>query len=96
MTLAMLLVMVGIVPYLPALVALAIAVIAANWREIKLSKQEKISIAIVGVVLVLSVLAIGNTFGRKETVEKKPVAPIAAPKTNSQPPATSQQRQHQG
>lgn len=92
MTLAMLLVMVGIVPYLPALVALAIAVIAANWREIKLSKQEKISIAIVGVVLVLSVLAIGNTFGRKETVEKKPVAPVAAPKS----PATSQQRQHQG
>ena len=89
MTLAMLLVLVGLVPYLPALVALAIAVVAANWREIRLSKQEKISVAIVGVVLVLSVFAIGNAFGPTEAAKKKPVPPTTAPVSSPHSPATS-------
>jgi hypothetical protein len=51
MTLGMLAVMMGGLPYLPALVALAVAVVAGNWREFKLSRQEKISTALVAVVL---------------------------------------------
>ncbi len=51
MSAAMLAVMFGLVPYLPALVVLAIAVVAANWGRFKLTRQEKISTAIVGIVL---------------------------------------------
>ena len=54
MTLGMLAVMFGLLPSLPALIALAIAVILANRREFHLSRQEKISTAIVAVLLVFS------------------------------------------
>lgn len=54
MTLGMLAVVFDFIPFLPALIALAVAVIAANWREFKLSRQEKISTAIVGVLLAAS------------------------------------------
>lgn len=51
MTAAMLAVLFNLVPFFPALVTLALAVVIANFREFKLSKEEKISIAIVGVLL---------------------------------------------
>ena len=54
MTLGMLAVMFGILHSLPALITLAIAVVAANLREFKLSRQEKISTAVVGIILLIS------------------------------------------
>lgn len=55
MTLGMLAVLfISLLPYLPALMVLAVAVIAGNWREFKLSREEKISTAIVGVLLAVS------------------------------------------
>lgn len=54
MTLGMLAVMFGILEHLPALVVLAAAVVVANVREFRLSKQEAVSIAIVAAVLAAS------------------------------------------
>ena len=55
MTLGMLAVLfIPVLPYLPALMVLAVAVVAGNWREFKLSREEKISTAIVGVLLAVS------------------------------------------
>jgi len=54
MTLGMLVVMSGALEQLPALVVLALAVVAANIREFKLSKQEAISIGIVAALLAAS------------------------------------------
>lgn len=91
MSFAMLLVTAKLMPYLPALVALAIAVVAANWREFKLSKQEMVSTAVVGVALIAAVLIMGNAFAPKKEIKKKPTTPISAPKSPAQslPPATS-------
>lgn len=82
MTVAMATVMMGALPYLPALVTLAIAVLAANWGQFKLSRQEKISIAIVAVMLLASlplVWAIMRS-GNSDSVKAKPPAPVSAPK----------------
>lgn len=54
MALGMLLVVFGVFPYIPALIVLSAAVVAANYKEFKLSKEEKISTAIVGIVLAAS------------------------------------------
>ena len=54
MTIGMLTVMFGILPFFPALITLAIAVVAANRREFNLSRQEKVSTAIVGILLFAS------------------------------------------
>jgi hypothetical protein len=52
MTLAMLAVLLDFAPYIPALIALAVAVVLANWGQFKLSRQEKISTAIVALALI--------------------------------------------
>ncbi len=91
MTIAMLAVMMGIVPYLPALVALAIAVIAANWRQFKLSKQEKISTAIVAVLLIATMPLVWYVLKPKSTPKPRPPAPVSAPR--SQPSPKAQQPQ---
>ena len=80
MTLAMLAVMMRFVPFVPALVALAIAVVAANWREFKLTRQEKISTAIVGVVLFAVVLGMGQLAKPPDKPKKPNPAPISAPR----------------
>jgi len=55
MTLGMLAVLfIPTLPYLPALMVLAVAVVAGNWREFKLTRQEKISTAVVGALLAVS------------------------------------------
>ncbi|MCX6345291.1 MAG: hypothetical protein NT018_09505 [Armatimonadetes bacterium] len=54
MTLGMLAVTFNFLPFLPGLIVLAVAVVAANWREFKLSREEKISTAIVGLLLAAS------------------------------------------
>lgn len=54
MTIGMLLVWNGLLDYLPALITLGISVIAANWGKFKLSRQEKISTAVVAVVLAIT------------------------------------------
>lgn len=53
MTIGMLAVMFDLLPFLPALTVLAVAVVGANYREFKLSKQEKMSVAILAVALVI-------------------------------------------
>lgn len=92
MTLAMLAVMMGLVPYLPALVALAIAVVAANWRQFKLSKQEKISTAIVAVLLVATMPLVWYVLRPKPAPKRTHAAPVSAPRSQPsrqapQPPA---------
>ena len=62
MAIGMLAVVFGILRFLPALVVLAIAVVAANWREFKLSRQEKISTTIVAAVLLVSLPVIWSLF----------------------------------
>ncbi|MCL5104513.1 MAG: hypothetical protein M1133_10450 [Armatimonadetes bacterium] len=51
MSLGMLAVMFGLCNSLPALIVLAVAVVSANWREFHLTRQEKISVLIVAVLL---------------------------------------------
>lgn len=88
MTAAMLLVLIGPLSFLPALVALAIAVVAANWREFKLSSQEKLSTAIVGLALAATVFVISHVPGGEEpTAKQKAPIPAAAPKSQASPPA---------
>lgn len=81
MTLAMLAVMIGVVPYLPALVALAIAVIAANWRQFKLSKQEKLSTALVAVLLAATMPLVWHVLKPKTAAKHTQQAPISAPRS---------------
>ena len=76
MTLGMLAVMTGLLPWLPALITLALAVMTANWREFSLSRQEKISMAIVAVLLFGTLPLVWSLL--KPHVEKK-VAPQAKP-----------------
>ncbi|MDH7601391.1 MAG: hypothetical protein QHI38_04510 [Armatimonadota bacterium] len=54
MTVGMLAVLFGFLPALPALIVLAVCVLAANWKHFKLSRQEIISTAVVGLVLLAS------------------------------------------
>jgi hypothetical protein len=81
MTIGMLSVVLGLLSLLPALVVLAIAVVAANWREFKLSKQEIISIAIVGALmlgslpLIWSALSPKTDLPNKHILMRKPCSP---------------------
>lgn len=54
MSLGMLAVVFGLLPFLPALTTLAVGVVAANWRDFKLTREEKISTTIVAVLLAAS------------------------------------------
>ena len=63
MTLGMLAVSVGLIPYLPALIALAVAVVAANWHEFKLTRKEAVSMAIVGLALLATLPLIWSILG---------------------------------
>ena len=81
MTLAMLAVLLNFAPYLPALVALAVAVIAANWGEFKLNRQEKISTAIVAVMLVVLLLLASRLIHQKAPIAKPP-SDISTPQKN--------------
>ena len=70
MTIGMLTVMFGILPFFPALITLAIAVVAANRCEFNLSRQEKISTAIVGILLFASLPLVWSML--KPSAEKEP------------------------
>ena len=65
MTIGMLAVMLGALEFLPALTVLAIGTVAANWKEFHLSRQEKISTAIVGVLLISSLPLVWWFIGSK-------------------------------
>ena len=80
MIVAMLAVLMGGLPYVPALVALAVAVVAANWREFKLSRQEKISTAIVAAVLFASLPLVWALMRSQHAAKPKPPAPVSAPR----------------
>ena len=79
--LGMMAVMLGLIPWLPALVVLAVAVVAANWREFKLSRQEKISVAVVAAILLISVPIVWSVFRPhvEKALKQTPKTPITAP-----------------
>jgi hypothetical protein len=77
MTLGMLAVSLGFLPYLPALIALAVSVIAANWKHFRLSRQEVVSVAIVGLVLLASLPVIWAAL--KPAHQQKPVIRHSVP-----------------
>lgn len=67
MGLGMLAIALGFLDFLPALIVLAVGVVAANWRHFKLSRQEIISTAVVAVLLGASlplVWAIVRSYGK--------------------------------
>ncbi|MCX8052212.1 MAG: hypothetical protein N3B12_00245 [Armatimonadetes bacterium] len=64
MTLGMLSVVFGLLPTLPALILLALAVVAANWGKFKLTRQEVVSTVIVGAIMLAS-LPLAWTLVRK-------------------------------
>ena len=64
MTLGMLAVLFGLLPALPALVVLAVSVVAANWGKFKLTRQEAVSTAIVGLVLLASLPLVWSALRR--------------------------------
>lgn len=78
MTIAMLAVLVGIAPYIPALIALAVAVMTANWGQFRLSREEKISTAIVAVVLIATLPLVWHIL-RPRKPAAKPATKITAP-----------------
>ena len=85
MTAGMLAVLFGLIGYLPALIVLAVSVVAANWREFKLTRQEAISTAIVGVLLVASMPLVWSLLGsgRERPKHKKPAIHRKAPQRTS-------------
>ncbi|MHB9037104.1 MAG: hypothetical protein ACYC64_10570 [Armatimonadota bacterium] len=79
MSLGMLAVAFGLLSALPALTVLAIAVVTANWREFKLSREEKISTAVVGVLLLASLPIIWSLFKPQPSpTHKHPASPTAS------------------
>lgn len=77
MTLGMLAVMFGLVSFLPALILLAAAVVAANWRSFHLSRQEIISVAVVAAVL-LAALPLVSAVLRPADEKPAPASPRPA------------------
>ncbi len=89
MTIGMLAVMFDLVPFLPALTVLAVAVVAANWREFKLSKQEKVSVGLLAVVLLIVAILLRMAFpplppqpAKDQPKEKPAVTQPGVPKAN--------------
>lgn len=79
MSIGMMAVVFDILPFLPALTVLGIGVVAANYKEFKLSKQEKISIVIVGAVLAISIPLVQSLLSPKDNTEPvKQTAPITS------------------
>lgn len=76
MTIGMLAVMAGLAPSLPALMVLAVAVVAANWRQFKLSREEAISTAIVAGLLLVSLPVVWSAL---RPADKQPQAPAKRP-----------------
>ncbi len=64
MTLGMLVVLFGLLPAMPALIVLAMAVVAANWGKFRLTRQEAVSTAIVGLVMLVSLPLVWHVLRR--------------------------------
>ncbi|MCE5323207.1 hypothetical protein LLG46_07820 [bacterium] len=77
MTLGMLAVLFNVLHALPALIVLAVAVVAANWQEFKLSREEKISTAIVALLLLASLPIIWSLFKPQPEKKHKPKTAVA-------------------
>ena len=84
MALGMAGVLAGLVTVLPALIVLAIAVVAANWREFRLSREEKISTAAVAAVLLVSLPVVWSVFKPqpRDTTHPKPKTAVHSPARN--------------
>ena len=65
MTLGMLAIAAGVLDSFPALILLAIGVVAANRREFKFSRHEAISVAVVGAVLAATLPLVWSILGPK-------------------------------
>lgn len=89
MTLGMVAVMLGYLPFLPALTLLAVAVILANLRQFKLSNEEKISVAVVGVVLFAFTFWVWPALRGQGTLEAHKKPGIAAKAPSSFPAKSS-------
>ena len=76
----------GIVNYFPALIMLAIGVIAANWREFRLAKQEVIYMLVVAVALAATLPLIWSVFGSHRKPKPKPPVRSTQPKSESAAP----------
>lgn len=72
MTLGMVAVLMGLLQSLPALTVLALAVIIANWKEFKLSRQEKIAMGVVAVVIAVTLPLVSFTLKPSEAAKPKP------------------------
>jgi len=72
MTVGMLIVLGGIVEFLPALVMLAAGVVAANWGTFKMTRDEKISTAVVAAILIASLPLVWSTMRPRPEKEAKP------------------------
>ncbi len=72
MSIGMMSVMFDLLPFLPALTVLAVGIVLANYREFKLTKQEKISVAIVAVVLAVSVPIVRSMVSQLQRTESTP------------------------
>jgi len=82
MTLGMLAVGFGLLNTLPALIVLAVAIVTANWREFKLSREEKISTLVVGVLLLASLPLVWSLFKPAPSGEHKAKPKHAVTSTN--------------
>lgn len=77
MTIGMLAVVLGLVNFLPALIMLAVAVVTANWGQFKLTRQEAISMIVVGLLLIGSLPLIWHVLTPKAEKQKPAVsAPV--------------------
>lgn len=81
MSIGMLAVSFGLLPYLPALVVLAVSVVAANWRHFKLSRQEAVSTLLVGLVLLASLPLVWSALKPAQSTPKPVPKQHSAPQT---------------
>ncbi|MEN6356491.1 MAG: hypothetical protein ABFD83_05330 [Armatimonadota bacterium] len=88
MTLGMLAVLFGLLHALPALMVLAVAVVTANWRAFKLSREEKISTAVVGLLLLASLPIVWSLFKPQPVKKHKPKTAVACLMTSYAPSRT--------
>jgi hypothetical protein len=74
MTIGMLAVAFHLLPYLPALITLAAAVVLANHREFRLTRQEKISTLLVALILAVTLPVVWKMIAMTRPPDSPPAA----------------------
>jgi hypothetical protein len=72
MSIGMMSVMFDLLPFLPALTVLAVGIVLANYSEFKLTKQEKISVVIVAIMLAISVPIVRSMVSQLQRTDTTP------------------------